>query len=257
MRTVSLSALKSGMTRLRVKGAASPESLFELTNGWINAIDMPQIRPGAPVDQLLPPSTVGLCSFHEQLVVFSHQANTMPAGYLCEVIKHPTAQNVPLARIHFAAPFVGFLYVAVEFADGLVRHYWLQRRDVWQASHNYQLGDLVEPTTPNGFLYEAVRIGDPGLLWAPNVVRTVGDVVEPTVPNGFEYHCINTLGSNPRSGTTEPVWPTTEGATVNEDTDLTPPVTPRPGGTDPPDTLPGDTLDRYGRLGDGFGGLRQ
>jgi hypothetical protein len=215
-------------------------------------------RPGTTQDAELPTGSKGLCTLNGELVVFSHtMLEDMPDGYRCEVVQHPDDPEQPIATIWFAGPYLGFLYVAAEFSGGDVFHYWLQGGDAWAADTAYSLGQLVEPTVRNGFVYQANRVGDPGLVWAPNVARTVGDVIEPTTPNGFKYECIDTLGANPRSGTSEPAWPTEDGATIAEDTDLIPPTTPTTASQSPDGSqLPDGVTDRYGHgLHQGFAGL--
>lgn len=252
-RIVELNALEGGITRLRTKGGANPKWLYDLENGYVLQDGSIQSRPGTTDEIILPAGTKGLCTFDGGLVVFSNAAKTVPAGVTCEVITHPTLPAQELLDIHFAGPFLGYLYVVAEFADGEVCHYWLQRRDAWKANTSYTAGDVVEPSVRNGFAYRAHRLGNPATTWAPNVTRALTDVVEPTTANGYQYTVVDTLGSNPRSGTTEPTWPTSEGARVSEDTDLTAPATPGTGtSTTPTDTLPQDVVDRYG---DGFGGL--
>ncbi len=51
-------------------------------------------------------------------------------------------------------------------------------------------------------------------VWAASTAYNVGDRVEPTTANGFVYEC-TTAGT---SDATEPAWPTTEGATVTDGT---------------------------------------
>ena len=48
--------------------------------------------------------------------------------------------------------------------------------------------------------------------WQSNTDYSLGTIVRPTTPNDHVYEC-TTAGT---SGTTEPVWPTTEGATVQD-----------------------------------------
>ena len=138
----------------------------------------------------------------------------------------PTYAPVPLKEIHFAAPFMGFLYVVAEFeavnsiidSDGTVFHYWLQDSSPnWQASTDYIIGDVVTPTVPNGLAFMAQRRYAPNPVWAATTAVEEGTVVEPTVANGFNFTVIATQGANPTTSDTEPVWPTADGATITED----------------------------------------
>lgn len=218
MRTQALTAVKAGITRLRDKGGASPDSVYDLLNGYVTAARTIACRPGTRIDVQLPAGTKGLVWFHSHWVAFSH--NVTPSAdpdVEIEVIRHPSAPETPLKEIHFALPFLGYLYVVAEFADGLVRHYWLEKGEPWQAGRIYLPGTLVRPTTDNGMVYrvESDRAGY--VPWAPNVSRAIGDVVVPTTDNGYRYVVSGVVGSSPRSGTSEPVWPTNPGETVIED----------------------------------------
>lgn len=140
--------------------------------------------------------------------------------------------TIALSKIHSAEPFMGALYVVAEFENGNVYHYWLQEGEQWQANHVYKLGDLVYPEVSTGIVYRATRLGSANPPWEANVPRYDGSfgsgydisVIEPTVYNDYYYTCIATTGSNPRSGETEPDWPTVDGATVIESTDNPPDV---------------------------------
>lgn len=248
MRQVTLNMLRGGINRLRVKGGPSPNVLYDLENGYVTAANTAENRPGTVNDATLPAGTKGLCAFDDGLVVFSHtNPGAMPAGYTCEIVTHPTNPTLALHDIHFAGPFLGALYVVAEFAGGDTFHYWLQRRSVWSASKTYGFGDLVEPTVPNGFAYRATRLNPAGVKWAPNVPRAIGNKVEPTVFNGYEFTVTAVAGSAPKSGATEPNWPTQSGATVYEDTDIGTPTGSGTGTLAPPTTaLPTDVEDRYG-----------
>jgi len=245
-RLQQLNASTGGINRLRIKGGPKPTNLYDLVNGYVDASGAPTSRPGTVQDIALPEGTKGLAAFNGGLVVFSHlPLSTGNPKYTVETIGHPTIPTAPLLEIHFAGPFLGYLYVVAEFVNNDVFHYWLQQRTPWAANTVYREGDVVEPTTPNGFAYRATRLTPAGVAWAPDVARTVGDKVEPTVSNGYEYTVIDTYGANPRSGSTEPTWPESDGATVIEDTDgvlTSTPTSP----TDPSTTLPEDVEDRYG-----------
>ena len=257
MRIPVLNNENLGINRLRVKGGAPENSLFDLVNGYVNASGTIQSRPGTNRVATLPPQTKGMCAFNEKLNVFSHVAAT-PANPLVvvQVLVDPVEPTSPISTIHFAAPFMGSIFVVAEFESGNLYAYWgLEFNTQWEAETTYQVGDYVVPTLPNGFRYRASRLGDPNPLWAPNIARKVDDVVEPTVPNGFMYTVIDTLGPNPRSGETEPTWPAYDEGVVIEDVDLgTPATPPQTGPTNPDQTDPGGAQnppgiirDRYGR----------
>jgi hypothetical protein len=258
MATVVLTAIKGGIDRQRVVGSPSPDTLYELTNGYRDPDGVIRSRPGSEAvynvegDHVDAPYTVGMTVFRDAFVVYSHKPQNMPAGVTCEVLVHPTSPELAIARIHFAAPFLQYLYVAAEFAGGDVFHYWLQRAETWEAETAYCLGDLVQPAIPNGFVYIAERIGNPYPLWVANATRAIGDRVEPTTADCNYYEVVDTIGDTPRSGATEPTWNTDDGALTYEDVSTgTTPSAPTPGPTtgepnpDPDDRYanPGGRID--------------
>lgn len=260
----ALTVIKGGINRQRLKGAARPEVLYDLLNGFVNSEGEVTVRPGTFRRATLPTITKGLCAFDGSKHVFAHESVEVPTGYTLHVLTHPMFEDnsenpFVIKKIHFCAPFLGFLYVVAEFDVGdvdtdSIHHYWLQSGGTWQADTVYKNGDVVEPTVPNGLAYRATRFGAPNLSWAPRVARTVGDVIEPTVYNDFFYTVVDTLGANPASGTVEPIWPTEDGARISEDTDAgsAPPQVV----TTPPSSVPGsDTIDRYGPPGPNNGQL--
>lgn len=215
-RAVALSATKSGVTRLLEKGGASPESLWILRNGYINAAKRATQRPGTEVDATLPAGTKGLCYFDGKFHVFASSVITMTdPDYVCDVLVHPTNAALTLHEIHFAEPFLRGLYVAAEYSNGDVYHFWLAPAEAWEAGKAYAPGDLVHPTTENGLVYRAYRLAAPGTVWAANTEYAVGDVIEPTTFAGYTYTAIEAHGAPPRSGATEPTWATT-GTTTEE-----------------------------------------
>lgn len=246
MRAVALSATKAGMTRLLDKGGASKDALYLLENGYINASQRATQRPGTVVETTSLAGTKGLCAYKGAFMVFSHQVTPMTdSRFTCQVLSNPDDATQPIKEIHFAEPFLGYPYVVAEFDNGEVFHYWLQPAEAWEADTGYCDGDVVQPTSANGLVYRATRIDSPNPVWAPDVVRTVGDVVEPTDANCFKYTVINTIGDSPKSGDTEPDWPTEEGATVYEDIDVGPPRPPSGSSGSGTPRLPRDIDDRY------------
>jgi hypothetical protein len=241
-RSVALTAVNGGINRLRVKGAADRNSLYDLLNGYVTQQKTIKVRPGTFRTAELPEDTAGdgltkgLCVFNDLFHVFSDVSVDVPAGFVLHVLSHPDATAdapIPLTDIHFAQPFLGYLYVTAEFEGGDVYDYWLQTGDAWQADTVYKHGDIVTPSVPNGFAYQATRLTSPSLSWAPNVQRALGDVVEPTVYNDYLYTVVDVQGTNPRSGTVEPIWPTEDGQQVIEDADGVAPAGSVP--TEPPD----------------------
>lgn len=252
MAVTQLNTAAGGINRQRTKGGPRPENLYDLLNGYVDGSGAVQSRPGTREVFTLPPGTKGMCAFDGELVVFSHQViEGIPEGVKLEVLPHPNhrpdegGEPIPLAEIHFAGPFLGYLFVTAEFDDGQVFDYWLRSADAWQPETTYKPDELVQPSVPNGFVYRPHRLGDAPTTWEPSVERAVGDVVAPTVENGFDYVAVEVHGNPPRSGTVEPDWPTEAGAVVAEESDSKP-TTP-PTQTPPPTSPP----PRYGNPGGG------
>ncbi len=228
-RNVALTTVKGGINRQRTKGGALEDSLYDLVNGYVSKSKTILVRPGTPRMFLLPTNTAGesqtkgLMAFEGALHVFADELVDVPDGIVLHILTHPDATPevpIPLAEINFAAPFMGFPYVSATFENGDTYHFWLQSGDAWEAETVYKLGDIVVPTGDFfGLSFQAQRLTDPNPAWAPNVTRALGEVIEPTEFNNFYYTVVDVQGDNPRSGATEPVWPTEDGAQVIEDAD--------------------------------------
>ena len=218
MRIQPLSTANAGMTRLRSKGNAAPNTLYDLLNGYITLSGTIKPRPGTQTDITLPAGTKGLVSHKCRLYTFSNvpTVTSNPDKYVVATLRHPIDSTIALQQIHFAAPFMGFLYVAAEFTDGNTWHYWLEELDSWSASTDYFLGERVFPTTENGFAYQATRPGSPYPNWSADTQYAVNDIIEPSTYNGFKYTVIAATGTSPRSGSVEPDWPAEAGAQVIE-----------------------------------------
>lgn len=167
--------------------------------------------------------------------------------YVVNILKHPDPTYVGgLFKIHFAKPYLGFLYVVAEFEDDSVFHYWLQNPSVWAPNMIYGLDALVSPSVANGYFYKAVTKST-APMWASGQSKAIGDVIQPSTPNGWEYVVTDVTGT-PTTGDTEPSWPTADGATVFEGTDtITIPSSDGSGGTSTgTGTTSQETKDRYG-----------
>jgi len=249
MRQENLTVIKGGLNRLRTKGAALKDSLFELLNGFVTLEKTVKVRPGTILETTLPAGTVGLVSFDQKLQVFaSTNVQNIPVGYNLNLLRAPDGEV--LTRVHFAEPFLGALYIAAEFADGDTFHFWLQESTDWLADTAYDFNELVNPTTPNSFVYRATRNGAANPVWSEGADRVVGDKIEPTVRNGFFFEVVQIFGTLARSGTVEPDWDNAvDGQLINENVDGTlipDAATP----TRPPrfDELDDERRRRYGDL---------
>lgn len=257
-RNVALTTIKGGINRQRTKGGALEDSLYDLVNGYVTRSKTVKGRPGSlrvydlAEDTAGDSTTKGLVAYNGALNVFSHIEVDVPAGIVLNIITHPdqTADNlIPIREINFAAPFMGYLYVAATFTNGECQHFWLQGGDEWAPETQYSLGDIVVPSVPTGLAYQAQRLTAANPSWQAGVERTVGDVVEPTVYNDFYYTVVDTQGSNPRSGSTEPTWPTEDGAQVFEDADGSADTPPSVTATPDTSVIPSPGLvDRYRNL---------
>lgn len=245
MRTVPLGPLSQGISRLRTKGGANPEGLYDLVNAHLTAAGTVVNRPGTRRTATLPSTTRGLCAFQGKLHTFSTTVQTLGDPFVNHVIGHPEDATQSLARIHFAAPFMGFLYVVAEYANGDIYHYWLQATD-WAANTVYLIGNVVAPSVENGLSYKAKRLEAARPLWTASTARALNDEVEPTTANGYYYRVVDVGGGSPTSGSTEPTWPTNEGEQVTESIEETIAATVETA-TDSDTSVSEETEDRYRR----------
>lgn len=247
MRQENLTTVKGGLNRLRTKGAALKDSLYELLNGYVTTEKTVKVRPGTELETTLPAGTLGLVAFDGTRHVFaSSNVASIPAGYTLHVLRAPSGEA--LTAVHFAEQFLGALYVAAEFADGATFHFWLQSASTWLPDTDYVANALVSPTVDNSFIYRATRLGAPYPVWTPDTPMLVGDRIEPTVYNGLFFEVVSVSGATPRTGTAEPNFDVNIGAFVNETVDTNvlagdPTPLPRPPDNNP--NIPG----RYGEGG--------
>ena len=198
MRPYSLTVLQGGIDRLRVKGGAAANRLYDLQNAYITNAGSIAPREGTIRAATLDTNTVGLASLNGVLNVFSNtfttSTATVPAGYQLNVLAHPTLSTEAPVKIWFAKPFMGFLYVVPQFANGDIFHYWLQSNGVWASNTVYSTGNIVTPPTANGLAYQAVRDFPPNPTWTAETNITLGQVIEPNQYTGFAYKAVTLAG---------------------------------------------------------------
>ena len=246
MRPVPMTVLKGGINRLKVKGGARADTLYDLVNGYIDQSNSAQNREGTTRVATLNSSTVGLCVANGLFHVFANSLVSVPTGYECNALVHPTNQSLAPKKIWFAKPFMGFLFVVAEFTNGDVFHYWLQSTGTWKANTVFKTTDIILPTVLNGFAYQPIRNLPPYAPWTSETAITVNTIVEPTTYTGYVYKATGVAGTNPHTGASEPTWPSASGGVVQEFGDFDTSTTTISGGADTSQALGTTITDRYG-----------
>lgn len=218
MRPYPITVLSGGINRLRVKGGAAANSLYDLQNAWITNAGAVVPREGTIRAVTLDSSTVGLAAANGQFNIFSSAFSTaaLPANYVLNVLSNPNNTTTSPIIIWYAKPFMGFLYVVAEFSDLSVHHYWLQNNGTWTSTTDYTSASIVLPPVLNGLAYQGIRDFPVQPLWTAETLITSGSYVEPNTPTGFAYQAVATTGSPVHTGAVEPVWPTLAGGIIQE-----------------------------------------
>jgi hypothetical protein len=218
VRAYPITVLDGGINRLRVKGGAAANQLYDLQNAYITNAGAVQPREGTIRAATLDGSTVGLAAANGTFNIFSSQFSTaaLPANYVLNVLSDPNNTSASPVTIWYAKPFMGFLYVVAQFSDNSIFHYWLQNDGTWTSSTDYTSASIVLPPVANGLAYQGLRDFPPQPAWTPDTVVTSGSYVEPNTPTGFCYQAIAVAGNPIHTGQVEPVWPTVAGATIQE-----------------------------------------
>jgi hypothetical protein len=218
VRPYPLTVLAGGINRLRVKGGAAANQLYDLQQGYITNAGSISPREGTIRAATLDSSTKGLMAANGQFNIFSSAFSTatLPPNYVLNVLSDPNDRTQPIETIWFAKPFMGFPYVVAEFANGDIFHFWLQNSGAWTSGTTYTTASIVLPLTSNGLAYEGVRDFPIQPLWTPETIIASGSFVEPNTPTGFAYEAIAVVGTPAHTGATEPVWPTVAGALLQE-----------------------------------------
>lgn len=125
---IALTAISGGINRLRTKGGADKNSLFDLLNGYVTQAGTVKVREGTYRNANIAlasgaGTTKGLMAYQSQLHVFSHQVVSVPSGYALHVLNHPAAQQSPAAgtvtkNFTLTAGFNAAAGLAAESVDG-------------------------------------------------------------------------------------------------------------------------------------------
>jgi hypothetical protein len=218
-RAVPIASQSDGINLLRSKGGAAPTGLFDLLNGYVTPKKTINARPGTVVAASFPAGSKGVVGFEGKYHTFATSAlASSDPNVLVHVLKRSDNSTAALSRIHRAFPFLGRLYVVAEYDDGAVRHFYLESPAAHAASHVYAYGDRVTPAAGDNGFYYVIEDTDATAAWQAGATVAVNDFKQPTTANGFKYQAtaIAGTGTNFLTSDTEPTWPTTEGATVTE-----------------------------------------
>lgn len=93
MRDAPLTTVKGGISRLRLKGGARADTLYDLVNGYCTDEGTIVSRQATRRIAKLRPSTRGLCAYKGVLQTFCHQSAYVPEGFQLNIIVHPDIIN--------------------------------------------------------------------------------------------------------------------------------------------------------------------
>ena len=196
MSRVHFDKFGSGLDRRKSRDTSGADALYELKNAYITTGKEIAKRPCAVSQVTLENGTVGLWPALGVLNTFTHDRSIVHGDplFVARFVPHATDSSRTVAKIHWASTYAGFIYVVVEYDNGNVQHHYLDA------------GSAVNVTNP--------KYATPTWVASAAYATTSPHFVSPTVPNGFRYQC--TTGGT--SAGSEPVWPTTLGATVADNT---------------------------------------
>ena len=145
-----------GLDLRRGASTSPPNRLRDLVNCYITTGKEIKKRPGLELVATLEAGTKGLKSGLGKLNTFYESGTVTHANTLFKPNKaaHPTPGLTTVSKIWYCDAFNGYLYLAVEYANGDVKHHYLSDPGAWAAATKYVLGNTVRPATPNGLKYE-------------------------------------------------------------------------------------------------------
>ena len=117
-----------GLDVRRGASVSDANRLRRLENAYVTTGKSLQKRPGLTQIATLESGTVGLRGGLGKLNTFYSAAGTITHAntfFLANKVAHPTTPATNVAKVHYADAFLGFLYVAVEYTDGVVKHHYI------------------------------------------------------------------------------------------------------------------------------------
>src|SRR5580700_5725455 len=105
MQPFPLTVLQGGINRLRIKGAARANMLYDLLNGYVTNAGSVSIREGTFLAETLNANSAGLMSMDGSFNVFSTSFIDVPSGYIDNVLYDANDPTASIVKIWFAKPF--------------------------------------------------------------------------------------------------------------------------------------------------------
>jgi hypothetical protein len=127
MPSLTLDRFDGGLDLRRGASVTDANRLRVLTNASVTAGREIRKRPCLNFVYQLEPGTVGLKASGGKLNTFYGTGAVSHANPLFAANKlvHPTVPTLKVSKAHYADTFLGFLYAAVEYEDGSVKHHYL------------------------------------------------------------------------------------------------------------------------------------
>ena len=124
MPSITYDKFDVGLDRRKNITVADANRLYNLQNSYITKGKVIRKRSGLIKDNTLEPGTVGLISGAGKLNTFYESGTITHANANYKPNKIPNA-GIPVKIIHFGDVFNGFLYVAAEYNDGVIKHHYI------------------------------------------------------------------------------------------------------------------------------------
>lgn len=131
MSGVSFDSFDFGLDLRRGAATSAPNRLRDMTNCYITTGKEIKKRPGLELVATLEPGTKGLRAGLGKLNTFYESGTITHANTLFQSRKtaHPTPGTSGVSKIWYCDAFNGYLYVAVEYLNGDVKHHYLNKSE--------------------------------------------------------------------------------------------------------------------------------
>ena len=126
MPSLTIDKFDQGLDLRKGKSVADVNRLRDLTNAYVTTGKVVRKRPGLSLVATLEAGTKGLVAGNGVLNTFYESGSITHANglFTANLVAHPTLSQA-VSRVHHGDMFLGYIYVAVEYADGSIWHHYL------------------------------------------------------------------------------------------------------------------------------------